>query len=160
MVVDARYGVLDDAAASSTATNSSAKHATVALNSDTPAGESPSDADASHHNGQAAAASDPGDDGSVEDGELQDSELPPQWLDVTVAVQFQVASGALVFHAGVAKSGLMGFCDPAPGQPKRLRVHYMYKGHLYRVELIDEVGLSLSAHLIHRMVTASKLTAF
>uniref|UniRef100_A0A7S0UUC3 J domain-containing protein n=1 Tax=Polytomella parva TaxID=51329 RepID=A0A7S0UUC3_9CHLO len=37
------------------------------------------------------------------------------WMDVTSSLQYLVAGGKLVLHPGVSKSGLMGFCDPAPG---------------------------------------------
>jgi hypothetical protein len=39
---------------------------------------------------------------------------PPPWLDVTLALQYLVADGALLLHGGLPKSGLMGFADPAP----------------------------------------------
>ena len=36
-------------------------------------------------------------------------------------------------HEGVKKAGLMGFCDPCPGESKQLKVAYSYLGHLYEV---------------------------
>ena len=31
-------------------------------------------------------------------------------------------------HEGVKKAGLMGFCDPCPGESKQLKVSYSYLG--------------------------------
>ena len=36
-------------------------------------------------------------------------------------------------HDGVKKSGIMGFCDPCPGEPKQLHVEYTYRGDRYEV---------------------------
>jgi hypothetical protein len=36
-------------------------------------------------------------------------------------------------HEGVKKAGLMGFCDPCPGESKQLKVAYSYLGQLYEV---------------------------
>lgn len=36
-------------------------------------------------------------------------------------------------HEGVKKSGIMGFCDPCPGEPKQLHVEYTYRGERYEV---------------------------
>ena len=38
-------------------------------------------------------------------------------------------------HEGVKKSGIMGFCDPCPGEPKQLHVEYTYRGESYEVLL-------------------------
>lgn len=37
-------------------------------------------------------------------------------------------------HEGVKKSGIMGFCDPCPGEPKKLLVRYTYNGENYQVK--------------------------
>lgn len=34
---------------------------------------------------------------------------------------------------GTKKSGIMGFCDPCPGEPKALRVEYTYRGDRFKV---------------------------
>lgn len=39
----------------------------------------------------------------------------------------------LQLHEGVKKSGIMGFCDPCPGEPKQLYVEYTYGGDRYEV---------------------------
>ena len=36
-------------------------------------------------------------------------------------------------HKGVQKYGLMGFCDPCPGEEKMLRVTYTWRGKTYKV---------------------------
>lgn len=36
-------------------------------------------------------------------------------------------------HEGVKKSGIMGFCDPCPGEPKKLYVEYSHAGKQYKV---------------------------
>lgn len=36
-------------------------------------------------------------------------------------------------HEGVKKSGIMGFCDPCPGEAKHLLVEYTYRGNVYEV---------------------------
>jgi len=48
--------------------------------------------------------------------------------DVTVAVAALVDGGALLIPAGVRKSRLLGFWDPAPGRTKELRVRFSYRG--------------------------------
>ena len=60
--------------------------------------------------------------------------LPPLCVNVTVAVQYLLSDGKVQFYDGLPKSGLMGFCDPAPGQEKALRVEYVWKGRPYRAE--------------------------
>mmetsp|Transcript_4852 Transcript_4852/g.13946 ORF Transcript_4852/g.13946 Transcript_4852/m.13946 type:complete len:731 (+) Transcript_4852:327-2519(+) len=95
-------------------------------------------------------------------------ELPPQWLDVTDAVRFMVKLDAkpspaagpsgsspggrdgsggetLRLHAGVHKSGLMGFCDVAPGAEKVLRIAYLLQGEPFLVS----VGETQVAELPH-----------
>lgn len=60
--------------------------------------------------------------------------LPPARMNVTVAIQYLVNNGELILHNDLAKSGLMGFCDPSPGQSKRLLIWYTWKGRPYRAE--------------------------
>lgn len=36
-------------------------------------------------------------------------------------------------HKGVQKCGLMGFCDPCPGEEKMLRVTYTWREKTYKV---------------------------
>lgn len=40
-------------------------------------------------------------------------------------------------HEGVKKAGLMGFCDPCPGESKQLKVAYSYLGHNYEVRSLS-----------------------
>jgi hypothetical protein len=58
-------------------------------------------------------------------------QLPPQWLDVTEALQYLVSGGKLELHGGVSKLGLMGFADVAPGTDKELYVAYCHNRQLY-----------------------------
>lgn len=44
-------------------------------------------------------------------------------------------SRLLQLHEGVKKSGIMGFYDPCPGEPKQLQVEYTYGGNRYEVLL-------------------------
>jgi hypothetical protein len=39
----------------------------------------------------------------------------------------------LQLHDGIKKSGIMGFYDPCPGDPKLLLVEYTFHGHKYKV---------------------------
>lgn len=38
-------------------------------------------------------------------------------------------------HQGIKKSGIMGFCDPCPGEPKQLLVEYTFNGQNYKVKI-------------------------
>ncbi|PSS09716.1 Chaperone protein like [Actinidia chinensis var. chinensis] len=76
-------------------------------------------------------------------GEAKD-ELASQVLDVTLPLNFLVGdSGQLKLHEGVKKSGIMGFCDPCPGEPKKLHVEYTYHGKRYEVIVDDYEELLL-----------------
>ncbi|KAF9613739.1 hypothetical protein IFM89_010249 [Coptis chinensis] len=72
-----------------------------------------------------------------ESGQEED-ELASQVLDVTIPLNFLVSdSGSLKLHEGVKKSGIMGFCDPCPGEAKQLYVEYDYGSHRYSVSVDD-----------------------
>ncbi|KAL5750919.1 hypothetical protein ACOSP7_025522 [Xanthoceras sorbifolium] len=74
-----------------------------------------------------------------------------QVVDVTLPLNFLVnGSGQLKLHEGVKKSGIMGFCDPCPGEPKQLYVEYTYGGDSYRVTVDDyqELLIPQEAHRI------------
>ncbi|XP_061357836.1 chaperone protein dnaJ 13 [Gastrolobium bilobum] len=59
-------------------------------------------------------------------------------IDVTIPLNFLVNdSGLLKLHEGVKKSGIMGFCDPCPGEPKQLYVEYAYAGNQHKVWVGD-----------------------
>lgn len=46
-------------------------------------------------------------------------------------------------HEGVKKSGIMGFCDPCPGEPKQLYVEYTYGGKTFEVT----IPTNMSSHM-------------
>lgn len=60
--------------------------------------------------------------------------MPPAVMDVTSAVQYLVSDSQLELFEGISKSGLMGFCDLAPGQPKTLKIQYLYRNRAYTAE--------------------------
>lgn len=81
----------------------------------------------------------------------ESDELASQILDVTLPLNFLVNdSGQLKLHEGVKKSGIMGFCDLCPGEPKSLYVEYEYGGKRYEVVVDDyeELQLPQEAHRI------------
>ncbi|GAB2226784.1 hypothetical protein Droror1_Dr00008575 [Drosera rotundifolia] len=84
--------------------------------------------------------------------ERDDAEnLGADLFDVTVPLCFLVNdSGQLKLHQGVKKSGIMGFCDPCPGEPKALLVEYTYHGHEHKVVIgdYDELLIPQEAHRI------------
>jgi DnaJ family protein C protein 11 len=41
----------------------------------------------------------------------------------------------LQLHEGIKKSGIMGFYDPCPGDPKLLLVEYTFHGRKYKVKI-------------------------
>jgi DnaJ family protein C protein 11 len=91
--------------------------------------------------------------------EDDDVDLPPPYLDVAIPVQFLVDDfGQLRLHEGVKKAGLMGFCDPCPGESKQLKVSYSYLGNQYEVVVgdYDELRIPQEAHRIRRS-TSEKL---
>ncbi|KAK7252678.1 hypothetical protein RIF29_36796 [Crotalaria pallida] len=73
-------------------------------------------------------------------------------VDVTIPLNFLVNdSGQLKLHEGVKKSGIMGFCDPCPGEPKQLYVEYVYAGNQYKVSVGDyeELMIPQGTHMIY-----------
>ncbi|KAI7995431.1 Chaperone protein dnaJ 13 [Camellia lanceoleosa] len=79
------------------------------------------------------------------------NELASQVIDVTLPLNFLANdSGQLKLHEGVKKSGIMGFCDPCPGEPKQLYVEYTYHGDRYEVVVDDyeELLIPQAAHKI------------
>ncbi|KAI5602246.1 hypothetical protein BDE02_01G143800 [Populus trichocarpa] len=63
-------------------------------------------------------------------------------FDVTIPLNFLINdSGQLKLHEGVRKSGIMGFCDPCPGEPKLLHVEFTYGGKRFEVEIDDYAAL-------------------
>ncbi|KZV47103.1 chaperone protein dnaJ 13 [Dorcoceras hygrometricum] len=67
-----------------------------------------------------------------------EDEMTSQIINVTVPLNFLVNdSGQLKLHEGVKKSGIMGFCDPCPEEPKQLYVDYTYGVSRYEV-IVDD----------------------
>lgn len=61
-------------------------------------------------------------------------------IDVTTPLQYLLEDSKLqLFNS--AKSGLPGFCDPAPGEEKQLYVLYRFKGRLHEVLIGDRQPL-------------------
>ncbi|KAL8196178.1 hypothetical protein R6Q57_025178 [Mikania cordata] len=83
--------------------------------------------------------------------EERNDELASQMMDVTLPLNFLVSdSGQLKLHEGVKKSGIMGFCDPCPGETKKLHVKYTYGGNNYEAEVddLEELILPREEHRI------------
>ncbi|KMS97884.1 hypothetical protein BVRB_5g123130 isoform B [Beta vulgaris subsp. vulgaris] len=81
--------------------------------------------------------------------EGSNDDLASQVIDVTTPLNFLVNDlGQLKLHEGVKKSGIMGFCDPCPGEPKKLLVRYTYNGENYQVVVDDceELQIPHEAH--------------
>jgi len=65
-------------------------------------------------------------------------------IDVTPAVRLLVEGGRLrLAGGGVPRHGLLGFCDPAPGEPKALSIRFVAGGQAYRVRVADGAVASL-----------------
>ncbi|XP_043697637.1 chaperone protein dnaJ 13-like [Telopea speciosissima] len=80
-----------------------------------------------------------------------DDDLAPQVVDVTVPLNFLMNdSGQLKLHEGVKKSGIMGFYDPCPGEPKQLHVEYTCGSEKYEVT-VDDYGELVIPQLKHRI---------
>lgn len=52
---------------------------------------------------------------------------------------------SLAAWQGVARSGLLGFCDPAPGEDKALRVRYLWRRTPYAATIADQVAPRIEA---------------
>ena len=68
---------------------------------------------------------------------------PEEVADVTVAVAALVDDGRLAIPAGLRKSRLFGFWDPAPRRTKVLSVRYSYQGKEQSVEVCGRDELRL-----------------
>ncbi|KAL1556277.1 Chaperone protein dnaJ 13 [Salvia divinorum] len=74
-----------------------------------------------------------------------------QIIDITVPLNFLVTdSGKLKLHEGVKKSGIMGSCDPCPGEPKQLYVKYTYNANIHEVTVgdYDELLIPQGSHKV------------
>ncbi|CAM0956533.1 unnamed protein product [Alopecurus aequalis] len=87
---------------------------------------------------------------SSEFSEIDDN-VASQVFDVTIPLNFLVTeAGQLKLHEGIKKSGIMGFYDPCPGDPKLLLVEYTFHGQQYMV-MADDYGALLLPQDIHRI---------
>lgn len=78
-------------------------------------------------------------------------DLASQFIDVALPLNFLVSDdGQLKLHEGVKKSGIMGFCDPCPGEPKQLYVEYTHGGNRYEV-VVDDYAELLIPREEHRI---------
>eukprot|EP00250_Pteridium_aquilinum_P009435 c18667_g1_i1 orf=202-1863(+) len=77
-----------------------------------------------------------------------EDDIPPPVLDVTTTLNFLVDDGQLQLHGGVKKSGLIGFCDPCPGETKQLKVTYTFQNKKFEVTVgdFDELSIPDAAH--------------
>ncbi|CAN0842241.1 Chaperone protein dnaJ 13 [Linum grandiflorum] len=86
-----------------------------------------------------------------DDGPMPNGETSSEVIDVTVPLSFLVNdAGKLKLHKGVKKSGIMGFCDPSPGEPNQLLVEYTYRGQKFKAIVgdYDELIIPQHAHLV------------
>ncbi|KAJ6342430.1 hypothetical protein OIU78_010370 [Salix suchowensis] len=78
----------------------------------------------------------------ADESRYENKESASDIIDVTIPLNFLINdSGQLKLHEGVKKSGIMGFCDPCPGEPKLLRVEFTYGGKRFEVEVDDYAAL-------------------
>ncbi|KAI5069930.1 hypothetical protein GOP47_0014273 [Adiantum capillus-veneris] len=79
----------------------------------------------------------------------EEDNVPPPVLDVTTTLNFLVENEQLQLHDGVKKSGLIGFCDPCPGERKKLKVIYTFRNQQFEVVVgdFDELTIPDAAHL-------------
>eukprot|EP00850_Spirogloea_muscicola_P014073 SM000098S25153 [mRNA] locus=s98:474320:479179:- [translate_table: standard] len=85
-------------------------------------------------------------------------DLPPPYLDVQTPLQFLIDdAGFLLLHAGTRKAGLMGFCDPCPGEEKQLRVRYTWQGQPHQVVVgdLEELRVPQEAHRVPNAASQS-----
>ncbi|KAH9619585.1 hypothetical protein KSS87_012589 [Heliosperma pusillum] len=85
------------------------------------------------------------------DSEESSDDLASQVIDVTIPLNFLVNDlGQLKLHEGVKKSGIMGFCDPCPSEPKKLLIEYTCGDRNYKV-VVDDCELLLIPQEAHRV---------
>ncbi|KAN0085953.1 protein of unknown function (DUF3395) domain containing protein [Tylopilus felleus] len=81
---------------------------------------------------------------------LMDNDTAGLDVDVTIPLQALVHKSQLYVSNKVPKSGIQGFCDPAPKTPKSLRVRYMFRDQMHYAEIPDlmPIVLPLRDHLV------------
>ncbi|KAH9621414.1 hypothetical protein KSS87_006453, partial [Heliosperma pusillum] len=85
------------------------------------------------------------------DSEESSDDLASQVIDVTIPLNFLVNDlGQLKLHEGVKKSGIMGFCDPCPSEPKKLLIEYTCGDRNYKV-VVDDCEQLLIPQEAHRV---------
>lgn len=62
----------------------------------------------------------------------------PMVIDVTVPLQVLVQDSRVTIPGGRGKFDLLGFYDPCIGEPKKLRIRYMFKDVLHEVTVGDK----------------------
>ena len=65
--------------------------------------------------------------------------LRPKGHRVSYAIAAAVRVQGPGAAQGLSKSGLMGFCDIAPGEAKGLRVMFLWRGQPHAATLLDKV---------------------
>ena len=76
-------------------------------------------------------------------------------IDVTIPMQCMVEDSTLIIPSGESKAWLTGFYDPCIGEPKQLRVRYLFWGRLHEVVINDEdqLKIPIKGHLLGDEVT-------
>ncbi|CAG7923105.1 unnamed protein product [Penicillium olsonii] len=84
------------------------------------------------------------------DKKPKDGFTEPRVIDVTIPVAALVNRGQLVISKKSVKFQILGFHDPAPLLPKRLKIWYRFQGRDHYVEVGDKEKIScpLRAHLV------------
>jgi DnaJ family protein C protein 11 len=76
------------------------------------------------------------------DGSTSPTEETTGIIDVTNPVQYSVSNSNLVLNGG-SKSHLIGFFDPCPGMPKKLRIEFEKHGRRGSIVCGDDDAVSL-----------------
>ena len=63
-------------------------------------------------------------------------------VDVTVPLQALVSNSQLHVHA-TSKASILGFFDPCPGEPKQLRIRYVFRKTMHEVTVDDDEAVAL-----------------
>ncbi|CAG8442147.1 2692_t:CDS:10 [Ambispora gerdemannii] len=71
-------------------------------------------------------------------------------VDVTIPVQALVNDSQMTIPGGRSKSSIMGFYDPCMGEPKQLKIKYMFKRKIHEIIIDDLAPLAcpLRSHII------------
>lgn len=83
-----------------------------------------------------------------------EGEQNPFQIDVSTPLQFLVENSQLHLHPQ-AKSGLIGFYDPCPGEDKHLEVIYLFKNKIHRciIHDLEPLRIPLQSHLENQLDT-------